>query len=68
MDYYFTIGILVIDFDTDKVIDSQKIPFSAEGDTFEEARAKALDYGQCVLRGYDERNQYAFMRVCGRRI
>lgn len=67
MNYYFIIEILVIDLTTQKVIDGQEIPFDVEGETFEEARAKALEYGQSIVRGYDEREEYAFMRVCGRK-
>jgi hypothetical protein len=67
MNYHFTIQILVIDFVTEEVIDGQEIPFNAEGKTFEEARAKALEHGQSIIRGYDDKGDYAFMRVCGRK-
>lgn len=63
MGYYFKIQIIVIDRDTKSVIGDQEIPFNAEGSTFEEARAKTLEYGQGVLRSYCKKGKDAFMRV-----
>jgi hypothetical protein len=63
MDYYFTLQMLIVDLNTERVIGGQAIPLSTEGDTYEDARAKALEYGQSVLRGYDEKGEYALMRL-----
>ena len=50
------------------MIGGQAIPFSAEGSTYEEARAKTLEYGEGVLRSYGKKGEDAFMRVMRNKI
>ena len=62
-DYRFTILIVVVN-KAHQITDTKEIPFIAEGTTYAQARTKALNYGQAILRDYDKQNLRAFMRVC----
>ena len=62
-DYHFAIQIIVVN-KTRQITDTKEFPFIAEGTTYAQARTKALNYGQAILRDYDKQNIRAFMRVC----
>ena len=61
-DYCFIIQVVVINED-DIVVEKSKIPFIAEGANYVQAREKALDYMQAILRDYGKSNKNAYARV-----
>ena len=50
----------VIRSDLNHDFESGELPFTVEGDNYEEARAKALEFAQSIARGYNGNNFETF--------
>ena len=58
--FNFNVSYLEVSKTTFKITNGGLIPFSVVADTFEEGRAKALEFGQSVARCYNDNEEVTF--------